>query len=74
MARMMATTTTVDLDRLLDFVRPRHHALLITRRSDGAPQASVVLGDSSEIDTDPVPLAFNGSTNAWQFINGLTVS
>ena len=42
MARMMATTTTVDRDRLLDFVRPRHHALLITRRSDGAPQASPV--------------------------------
>ncbi|QNP64119.1 PPOX class F420-dependent oxidoreductase [Streptomyces genisteinicus] len=40
MARHIATNTTVDLDRLLDFVRPRHRALLLTRRSDGSPQAS----------------------------------
>lgn len=32
----------VDLDGLLDFVRPRHHAILITRRADGSPQASPV--------------------------------
>ncbi|MBM9620603.1 PPOX class F420-dependent oxidoreductase [Streptomyces zhihengii] len=40
MARHIATNTTVDLDQLLDFVRPRHRALLLTRRSDGSPQAS----------------------------------
>ena len=42
MARTIATTTGVDLDGLLDFVRPRHHAVLLTRRADGAPQASPV--------------------------------
>jgi PPOX class probable F420-dependent enzyme len=42
MARTIATTTTVDRDGLLDFVRPRHQAVLITRRSDGWPQASPV--------------------------------
>ncbi|MFN0283562.1 MAG: PPOX class F420-dependent oxidoreductase [Kineosporiaceae bacterium] len=42
MARPMATNTTVDLDGLLDFVRPRHHGVLLTRRSDGSPQASPV--------------------------------
>ncbi|MEU1277026.1 PPOX class F420-dependent oxidoreductase [Streptomyces sp. NPDC005805] len=40
MARSIATNTTVERDQLLDFVRPRHRALLITRRSDGSPQAS----------------------------------
>jgi PPOX class probable F420-dependent enzyme len=40
MPRTIATNTSVDLAALLDFVRPRHHALLITRRADGSPQAS----------------------------------
>jgi PPOX class probable F420-dependent enzyme len=40
MPRTIATTTSVDLAALLDFVRPRHRALLITRRADGSPQAS----------------------------------
>ena len=40
MPRTIATNTTVDLDALLEFVRPRHRALLITRRADGSPQAS----------------------------------
>jgi len=42
MARPIATNTTVDLDGLLDFVRPRHHGVLLTRRSDGSPQGSPV--------------------------------
>lgn len=42
MARKIATNTNVDRDELLDFVRPRHHALLITRKTDGSPQASPV--------------------------------
>ena len=37
-----ATNTQVDLDALLDFVRPRHHGILLTERSDGTPQASPV--------------------------------
>lgn len=40
MSRRIATNTTVDLPGLLDFVRPRHRALLITGRADGSPQAS----------------------------------
>ncbi|OEV09385.1 PPOX class probable F420-dependent enzyme [Streptomyces sp. Amel2xB2] len=40
MSPSIATNTRVELAELLDFVRPRHRALLITRRSDGAPQAS----------------------------------
>ena len=44
MARTIATTTAVDLDALLDFVRPRHKMLLATVRSDGRPQLSPVSG------------------------------
>jgi len=44
MPRTIATNTTVDLDELLDFVRPRHHMVLLTRRSDGTPQVSPVTG------------------------------
>jgi PPOX class probable F420-dependent enzyme len=44
MTRTIATTTRVELDELLDFVRPRHRMLLITQRSDGSPQASPVVG------------------------------
>jgi len=38
----IATNTVVTRDELLDFVRPRHHAVIVTRRSDGSPQASPV--------------------------------
>ncbi|WP_392541982.1 PPOX class F420-dependent oxidoreductase [Oryzobacter telluris] len=44
MARTIATTTRVDLEDLLDFVRPRHHFVLLTTRADGTPQASPVTG------------------------------
>ncbi|GIL27674.1 PPOX class F420-dependent oxidoreductase [Actinocatenispora comari] len=37
-----ASANTVDRDGLLDFVRPRHHAVLITTRRDGRPQTSPV--------------------------------
>ena len=43
-ARSIATNTEVDLDGLLDFVRPRHQMVVITTRSDGRPQASPVTG------------------------------
>ena len=42
MRRQIAVNTAVTLDELLDFVRPRHHALVITVRTDGQPQASPV--------------------------------
>jgi PPOX class probable F420-dependent enzyme len=38
----IATNTTVTRDELLDFVRPRHQAIVITTRADGRPQASPV--------------------------------
>lgn len=44
MARSIATTTAVDLAGLLEFVRPRHHLLLVTARADGRPQVSPVSG------------------------------
>lgn len=37
-----ATNTEVGRDDLLAFVRPRHHAVLLTVRSDGTAQASPV--------------------------------
>jgi PPOX class probable F420-dependent enzyme len=43
-ARKIATETPVGLDELLDFIRTRHHWLLVTFRSDGGPQLSPVTG------------------------------
>jgi PPOX class probable F420-dependent enzyme len=42
MSPKIATNETVSLDDLLEFVRPRHHALLLTRREDGTAQGSPV--------------------------------
>jgi PPOX class probable F420-dependent enzyme len=42
MARTIATNTAVDRGELLEFIRPRHHAIVITTRADGGPQASPV--------------------------------
>lgn len=44
MARTVATTSSVQLDALLQFVRPRHRMVLMTSRSDGRPQLSPVTG------------------------------
>jgi PPOX class probable F420-dependent enzyme len=38
----IARAARVDRDGLLEFLRPRHRALIITSRSDGSPQASPV--------------------------------
>ncbi|GAB3278684.1 PPOX class F420-dependent oxidoreductase [Parasphingorhabdus pacifica] len=40
MAPKIATNTTVALPELLEFVRPRHRAILLTTRTDGRPQGS----------------------------------
>jgi PPOX class probable F420-dependent enzyme len=37
-----ATAEVVDAAALADFVRPRHHAILVTTRADGRPQLSPV--------------------------------
>jgi PPOX class probable F420-dependent enzyme len=38
--RTIATAEVVDRATLLEFIRPRHHAVLMTTRRDGRPQAS----------------------------------
>jgi len=40
----IATNTRVSRDELLDFVRTRHHLVLVTTRADGRPQLSPVTG------------------------------
>ncbi|GAB1641220.1 PPOX class F420-dependent oxidoreductase [Krasilnikovia sp. MM14-A1259] len=40
MARTIATNTRAGRADLLDFLRPRHRAILITTRRDGRPQSS----------------------------------
>lgn len=42
MSPKIATNEVVSRDRLLDFLRDRHRALVITTRRDGRPQASPV--------------------------------
>ena len=58
MAPNIATNKSVSLDELLDFVRPRHRALLLTRRADGSPQASPLtcgVDDSGRIVVSTYP-------------------
>ncbi|GLX96525.1 PPOX class F420-dependent oxidoreductase [Herbidospora sp. NBRC 101105] len=45
----IAKNDTVTREELLDFLRPRHHAIVITARRDGRPQASPV---SCGVDTE----------------------
>ena len=42
MPRTIATTTDVDRDGLVAFLRPRHHMILLTPRADGEWQGSPV--------------------------------
>jgi PPOX class probable F420-dependent enzyme len=42
MSPNIATNTAVTRAELLDFLRPRHRAVLLTTRADGGPQASPV--------------------------------
>ena len=44
MARTIATNTPVDREQMLEFVRPRHHFVLLTYRRDGTVQSSPVTG------------------------------
>ncbi|MFE9097939.1 PPOX class F420-dependent oxidoreductase [Streptomyces sp. NPDC007264] len=58
MAPNIATNTAVTLDELLDFVRPRHRAILLTRRTDGSPQGSPLtcgVDDSGRIVVSTYP-------------------
>nr|WP_042184210.1 PPOX class F420-dependent oxidoreductase [Kibdelosporangium sp. MJ126-NF4]CTQ94074.1 Pyridoxine 5'-phosphate oxidase, Rv1155 [Kibdelosporangium sp. MJ126-NF4] len=49
MARRIATKDKVDRAALVDFLRTRHHTILVTRRADGSPQMSPV---SCGVDTE----------------------
>ena len=49
MPRTIATNTRTDLAGLLDFVRPRHHMIITTRRRDGSLQSSPV---TAGVNTD----------------------
>lgn len=40
MARTIATNTKATREELVEFLRPRHHAILMTVRRDGRPQSS----------------------------------
>ena len=42
MPRKIATTTVVTRNELIDFIKTRHQAIVITTRPDGRPQASPV--------------------------------
>ncbi|GAA4002294.1 TIGR03618 family F420-dependent PPOX class oxidoreductase [Streptomyces marokkonensis] len=58
MAPNIATNTRVGLGELLDFVRPRHRAILLTRRTDGSPQGSPLtcgVDDSGRIVASTYP-------------------
>lgn len=45
----VATNRRVEREQLLEFVRPRHHGVLLTLRRDGRPQSSLVtMGLSSD--------------------------
>jgi PPOX class probable F420-dependent enzyme len=58
MAPNIATNTRVELDQLLEFVRPRHRAILLTTRADGRPQGSPLtcgVDDSGRIVVSTYP-------------------
>jgi len=48
MPRTIATTTTVDRAALLEFLRPRHHVVLLTTRRDGSVVGSPVTSGVDE--------------------------
>ncbi len=53
--KYIATNRDVSKEELDDFIRPRHHGVLLTRRSDGWPQSSLVsmgLDESGDVGAD----------------------
>ncbi|MDA0566752.1 PPOX class F420-dependent oxidoreductase [Streptomonospora sp. S1-112] len=58
MSPSIATNTKVSREELLEFVRPRHRAVLLTRRAGGEPQMSPVtcgVDDSGRIVVSTYP-------------------
>ncbi len=57
-AKYVATNRIVERAELDDFIRPRHHGVLLTNRRDGWPQSSLVsmgLDDSGRIVVSSYP-------------------
>jgi PPOX class probable F420-dependent enzyme len=48
MPRTIATNTAVGRNELLEFIRPRHHMILLTRRRDASAQLSPVTAGVDE--------------------------
>jgi PPOX class probable F420-dependent enzyme len=49
MATSIARDLSVSREELLNFIRPRHHGILVTERRDGRPQTSpVTMGVDSD--------------------------
>ncbi len=58
MPRTTATVTRTDLAGLLEFIRPRHHVIVSTRRRDGSIQSSPVsagVADNGDIVVSSYP-------------------
>ncbi len=56
--KYVATNRVVERDELNDFIRPRHHGVLLTNRRDGWPQSSLVsigLDDEGRIVVSSYP-------------------
>src|ERR1700746_1903270 len=66
MARTIATNTAVDRDELLEFIRPRHHAIVITTRAGGGPWVQVD-GTAEVLD---VPEAVDALVDYYRSISG----
>ena len=66
MARTIATNTAVDRDELLEFIRPRHHAIVITTRAGGGPWVQVD-GTAEVLD---VPAAVEPLVEYFRSISG----
>jgi hypothetical protein len=66
-ARKIATNTVVGREELLDFIRTRHHAIVITTRADGRPQASPVTWTAEVLD---VPEAVEDFVDYYRSISG----
>jgi hypothetical protein len=70
MSAQIATSTQVDRAGMLEFARPRHHAILITARSDGSPQASPVtcgIGPGDRIAISSYP-EVNIQVSGWRSV------
>ena len=64
MPRTIATNTRADRAGLLEFLRPRHHAILMTTRKDGRRSAEAATADQRLAATAGQPLAATAAGSA----------